>query len=65
MKSKLAKKSKTYDVNFLIDGLEKRHCLWHVFEEEYHNREKREAAYAELQEIVNFSSFVETKLKQM
>ena len=39
----------------MIDELEKRHCLWDVFEKEYHNRERREAAYTELQEILKFS----------
>ena len=50
-----AKKWTTHDVNLLIYELEKRHCLWDVFKKEYRSRERREAACAELQEILNFS----------
>ena len=36
----------------MIDELEKRSCLWDVFGKDYHNREKREVAYTELEELV-------------
>ena len=35
-----------------IDELEKRSCLWNVFNKEYHNRERREISYTELTELI-------------
>jgi len=39
----------------LIDELEKRDCLWDVFGKDYHNHEKREVAYTELEDLLNHS----------
>ena len=39
------------EIETQIDELEKRSCLWDVFGKDYHNREKREVAYPELEEI--------------
>ena len=45
-------KWKSGEIETLIDELEKRSCLWDVFDKDYHNREKREVAYTELEDIV-------------
>ena len=44
-----AKKWKNDDTCKLIDLLEERVCLWDVFDRNYHNREKREKAYKEIE----------------
>ena len=45
-------KWKSGEIDTLIDELEKRSCLWDVFDKDYHNREKREVAYTELEDIL-------------
>ena len=49
---KKKKKSKSDEIETLIDELEKRSCLWDIFDKEYHNREKRDIAYTELEDIL-------------
>ena len=53
-------KWKSGEIETLIDELEKRSCLWDFFVKGYHNREKREVAYTELEDILlsMFSSSV-------
>ena len=45
-------KRKSDEIETLIDELEKRSCLWDIFDKEYHNREKRDIAYTELEDIL-------------
>ena len=45
-------KWKSDEIKTLIDELEKRSCLWDVFGKDYHEREKREVAYTELEDIL-------------
>lgn len=45
-------KWKSGEIETLIDELEKRSCLWDVFGKDYHNREKREVAYTELEHLI-------------
>ena len=45
-------KWKSDEIETLIDELEKRSCLWDIFDKEYHNREKRDIAYTELEDIL-------------
>ena len=45
-------KWKSDEIEALIDELEKRSCLWDIFDKEYHNREKRDIAYTELEDIL-------------
>ena len=45
-------KWKSGEIETLIDELEKQSCLWDVFGKDYHNREKREVAYTELEDIL-------------
>ena len=40
------------DIERLIDELEKRSCLWDIFDKEYHNHEKRGVDYTELEDIL-------------
>ena len=47
-KKKNKAKWKSDEIETLIDELEKRSCLWDIFDKEYHNREKRDIAYTEL-----------------
>ena len=44
------------EVELLIDEFEKRSCVWDVFEQDYHNREKRERAYLELEEVLGINT---------
>ena len=56
-------KRKSDEMETLIDELEKRSCLWDIFDKEYHNREKREIAYTELQDILKHTKQdIKTKL---
>ena len=45
-------KWKSGEIDTLIDELEEQSCLWDVFDKDYHNREKREVAYTELEDIL-------------
>ena len=45
-------KWKSGEIDTLIDELEKRSCLWDVFHKDYHNREKREVTYTELEDVL-------------
>lgn len=45
-------KWKSGEIDTLIDELEKRSCLWDVFDKDYHNRKKREVTYTELEDIL-------------
>lgn len=45
-------KWKSGEVEALIDELEKRSCLWDVFEKDHHNCEKSDVAYSELTDIL-------------
>ena len=45
-------KWKSGEIDTLIDELEKQSCLWDVFDKDYHNREKREVTYTELEDIL-------------
>ena len=44
------------EVDELIDMLEERVCLWDVFSKEYHNRNKREKAFEEMEEQLQIST---------
>ena len=48
-------KWKSGKIEMLIDELEKQSCLWGVFSKDYHNRETREVAYTELEDLLNHS----------
>ena len=48
-------KWKSSEIETLIDELEKRSCLWDVFDKDYHNRDKRDVAHTELAEILSYS----------
>ena len=39
----------------VIELLEERPCLWDIFHVEYAKRDKREVAYTEIAELLNFS----------
>ena len=56
-------KWKSSEIETLIDELEKRSCLWDVFDKDYHNRDKRDVAYTELAEILSYNKQeVKTKI---
>ena len=48
-------KWKSGEIEMLIDELEKQSCLWGVFSKDHHNRETREVAYTELEDLLNHS----------
>ena len=48
-------KWKSGEIETRIDELEKQSCLWGVFGKDYHNREKREVAYTELEDLLDHS----------
>ena len=41
---------KSEEIEMLIDELEKRSCLWHIFDKDYHNREKTDVVYTEAED---------------
>ena len=50
-------------IETLIDELENRGCLCDVFGKDYHNREKREVAYTELEDLLNHSKqYIKAKI---
>ena len=51
-------------INNLIDLLEERTCLWDIFSQTYHNREKKQIAYNEIGDALDIS-VEEVKAKVM
>ena len=44
------------NVSLLIDQYEKHSCLWNVFDKQYHDREKWQQVYKELEEVLGISA---------
>ena len=52
---RLKKQWKDEELKCLIENYEERPCLWDTFNKEYHNRDKRATALAELEQVLDVS----------